>query len=238
MMFRSNHFIFRKKRQVSAAVCVMLAGSLAVGCAYTDHKKSVSLGSGDGDPAVTAAFDNFLNELFQSEVTSNSINLHYTLSDPKAFGIEDYDVTLGDLSSDSLAENYATIENTLAQLKTYDYTSLSGNQQLTYDILSDYLQKELSVSNLDYYDEILKPSTGTQAQLPILYEEYEFRTVSDIEDYLDLIAQTDSYFDKIIAYEKEKADAGLFMSDYACSTIISQCDAFTENVDNNYLIVT
>ena len=82
MMFRSNHFIFRKKRQVSAAVCVMLAGSLAVGCAYTDHKKSVSLGSGDGDPAVTAAFDNFLNELFQSEVTSNSINLHYTLSHP------------------------------------------------------------------------------------------------------------------------------------------------------------
>lgn len=238
MMFRPNHFIFRKKRQVSAAICVMLAGSLAVGCAYMDHKKSVSLGSGNGDPAVTAAFDDFLNELFQSEVTSNSINLHYTLSDPKAFGIEDYDVTLGDLSSDSLAENYATIENTLAQLKTYDYTSLSGNQQLTYDILSDYLQKELSVSNLDYYDEILKPSTGTQAQLPILYEEYEFRTVTDIEDYLDLIAQTDSYFDKIIAYEKEKADAGLFMSDYACSTIISQCNAFTENVDNNYLIVT
>lgn len=237
-MHRTNHIFVKKKKQISAILCLALAGSLAYGCAFHDHKNSVSIGTGAGDPETTEAFDAFLDEIFQSEVASNTINLHYTLSNPKDFGINKYDITLGDLSTDAINENYATVENTLAQLQTYDYDLLSGEQQLTYDILSDYLQKELSVTNLTYYDELLRPSTGTQAQLPILYEEYEFRSISDIEDYLALISETDSYFDQIIDFEQRKADAGLFMSDYACNTIISQCDAFTENVDDNFLIVT
>ena len=39
-------------------------------------------------------------------------------------------------------------------------------------------------------------------------------------------------------FEKEKADAGLFMSDFACQNIIDQCNAFIADSDNHYLIET
>ena len=51
-------------------------------------------------------------------------------------------------------------------------------------------------------------------------------------------ALTDEYFDQIISFEKEKADAGLFMSDFACQNIIDQCNAFIVDSDNHYLIET
>lgn len=237
-MHRSNTFFKKKERQLSAAACLLLGAGLAIGCAYTDHKNQTSLGTGEGDPEITAEFDTYLDELFTNEVSSNLINLHYTLAEPQNYGIDDYEVTLGSVSTDSLNETNATLENTLAQLKNFSYDSLSGEQQLTYDILEDYLTLQLDLADYTYYDEILRPSTGTQAQLPVLYVEYTFRDKQDIEDYLNLIALTDEYFDEIITFEQEKADAGLFMSDYACDTVISQCEDFVENPEEHYLIET
>lgn len=104
--------------------------------------------------------------------------------------------------------------------------------------MQDYLKTELSASDLTLYDEPLRPTTGIQSQLPVLYEEYRFRQPADVEDYLALLALTDDYFDQIIRFEQQKAQAGLFMSDYACNTLISQCNAFTADPDQHYLIQT
>lgn len=238
MMHRTITFFKKKERQISAAACVIFGLSLALGCAYTDHQSQTSIGTGTGDPEVTEAFDVFLDQIFINDVKSNLINLHYTIADPEAYGIDDYEITLGSASTDSLAESYATMENTLAQLEQFPYDSLSGEQQLTYDILQDYLEMELSAADYTYYDEILRPSTGTQAQLPVLYVEYAFRDLQDVDDYLQMIALTDEYFDEIIAFEQAKADKGLFMPDYACDTIIAQCEDFVENPDEHYLIET
>ena len=202
-----------------------------------------ALFSDDTDTLGTKAssavsFDPFTEDLFRSEVSSNTINLHFTLSHPETFGITDVPITLGNISSESVSASRASLENVLFTLDHFDYDTLSADQQLTYDILSDYLQTELAVTDLTLYDEILRPSTGIQAQLPVLYEEYRFYGKEDIEDYLSLISLTDDYFSQIIEFEQEKANAGLFMSDYACDTIISQCEDFTENAEDHYLILT
>lgn len=212
---------------------LVLSFSLLTGCANTaaDTAEENYLSS-------DLTFDEFSNEFFLSEVSANTINLHFTLSDPESYGITDAPITLGDLSAESIDESYASLENAIAVLNSYDYDSLTQKQQLDYDILSDYLQTEYAVSDFTLYDEILRPSTGIQAQLPVLYEEYRFYDKQDIEDYLSLIALTDSYFEQIIAFEQQKAKAGLFMSDYACDDIISQCETFVENPDDHYLIVT
>lgn len=183
-------------------------------------------------------FDNFLNDYFRKEVSSNTINLHFTLSEPENYDITETPVTLGSISAQAIDNAYVEQENTLAVMHSFDYDALSTKQQLTYDILSDYLKTSLSVADLTLYDEILRPSTGIQAQLPVLFEEYRFCDKQDIEDYLALIALTDNYFSQIIEFEKQKADAGLFMSDYACDDIISQCESFIANPDEHYLILT
>lgn len=187
---------------------------------------------------VAADFGSFLDDLFLEEVTSNTINLHFTLSDPETFGITETPITLGDISEQSFLASNAELENTLSVLLSYDYESLPLSQQLTYDLLHDYLNTQLSIADLTLYDEILRPSTGIQSQLPVLYEEYRFYDEDDIKDYLNLIPLTDEYFQQIIEFEQRKADAGLFMSDFACNTIISQCEEFIKNPEGHYLIET
>lgn len=201
------------------------------GCGNNELKSA----SGEAD---SEEFDVFLEDLFCSEITGNTINLHYTLSHPENYGITEIPITLGDLSEEALLASAASLENTKASLEKFPYSSLSGKQQLTYDLLEDYLDTQISVADLTYYDEILRPSTGVQAELPVLYEEYRFHSESDIDDYLALIGLTGDYFDQIIAFEQKKADAGLFMSDFACNTIISQCRDFAAKKDDHYLVET
>ena len=43
---------------------------------------------------------------------------------------------------------------------------------------------------------------------------------------------------QVFSFEKEKADAGLFMSDILCKKVIESCTAFLENKENHYLIST
>lgn len=229
--------IFTKKKVASSAVCVALAISLFAGCAHfesIEYSQEIS----EENPQTVEAFDQFINDIFETEVTENTINLHFTISDPEKYGITDYPVTLGDLSNDAMSDSNARLENYLSGLSSFSYTELTLNQQLTYDILENYFQLQLDMADMYLYDELLRPSTGVQAQLPILYEEYSFNSKKDVEDYLKLLALTDEYFDQIISFEKEKADAGLFMSDFACQNIIDQCNAFIADSDNHYLMET
>lgn len=216
---------------------MVLAVSLFAGCAHfesIEYSQEIS----EENPETIEAFDQFINDIFETEVTENTINLHFTISDPEKYGITDYPVTLGDLSNDAMSDSNARLENYLSGLSSFSYTELTLNQQLTYDILENYFQLQLDMADMYLYDELLRPSTGVQAQLPILYEEYSFNSKKDVEDYLKLLALTDKYFDQIISFEKEKADAGLFMSDFACQNIIDQCNAFIADSDNHYLIET
>lgn len=231
----------RNKSSHTLLFLSLLILSLLSSCTFPGVSRT---GSDTVQPATEAAtevaadFGSFLDDLFLEEVTSNTINLHFTLSDPETFGITETPITLGDISEQSFLASNAELENTLSVLLSYDYESLPLSQQLTYDLLQDYLNTQLSIADLTLYDEILRPSTGIQSQLPVLYEEYRFYDENDIKDYLNLIPLTDEYFQQIIEFEQKKADAGLFMSDFACNTIISQCEEFIKNPEGHYLIET
>ena len=225
------------KKLISTTFCALLLVLLFAGCSFYQTSGGY-FSSSTENPETVAAFDDFTRQLFLEEVTSNTINLHYTLSDPKSYGITDYPVTLGDLSDEAGSDSSARTENYLTTLEGFDYAALSLNQQLTYDLLDDYLRLQLKLADYALYDEYLKPSTGVQAELPILYEEYTFRTEQDVKDYLELISLTDEYFEQVAAFEQEKADAGLFMPDYACDNVIAQCRDFIADADHHYLIET
>lgn len=185
-----------------------------------------------------ASFQLFTDELFKSEVTSNTLILHYTLENPEKYNIDNYPITFGNISEDSFHEADLKIKENLKALETFDYEMLSSGQQLTYDILHDYYQRSLEQSDLIYYSEALSPTTGTQAQLPILMAEYTFNNEQDILNYLTLLAQMDDYYTSIINFEKEKSKQGLFMASDAAHEVISQCSDFINDPENNFLIST
>lgn len=231
-----------RRRRIQSALAGLLIFLLFVsGCTvpfFGEKEASGYSRSSTEAAAETAAFDAFLEEFFRTEVTGNTINLHFTVADPQNYGIQETPVTLGEISEQALAESAAGMENLLSVLDEFDYRHLDTGRQLTCDVIKEYLKTEMSVSELAYYDELLRPSTGIQAQLPVLYEEYRFYEKKDVEDYLALIVLTDEYFSQIIAFEQKKAQLGLFMSDFACDTIISQCETFIKNPEEHYLIQT
>ena len=186
----------------------------------------------------TGSFSEFCTTLFREEMKSNTMNLHFTLKDPKAAGIDSYEITLGSLSGDSTHNQARQLKKLSEELKKYSHRSLKGKDRLTCRLLSDYISRQQNLAAYPYYDEPLTPSGGVTSQLPVLLAEYTFRNTRDIKDYLGLLSQMDTYFLGILDYEQKKADAGLFMSDEACLKVIEGCEVFTEHPDDNFLIDT
>ncbi|HHU74550.1 MAG TPA: DUF885 domain-containing protein [Clostridiales bacterium] len=185
---------------------------------------------------VQNGFDDFMNELFVMEVQSDTLSLNYSLAEPEKYGIEIRKASLGEYSIDRMNQGLSLSENALERLESFDYSLLTPEQQLTYDIVQDYLKMDLSFGDYLYYNECLGPTTGIQAQLPILLAEYTFYEKNDIDHYLDLLKCVYDYFESIALFEIQKSEKGLFMSDMVADQIIAQCEAFIENPEKNFLI--
>lgn len=184
------------------------------------------------------AFSEYTNEIFRSEVAASTLNMHYNLAHPENYGISDYDVTYGTVSADSEIEVSVLLENWKKKLKSFTKGDLTLEQQMTYDIMIDYIDRQLSEAGFELYDEILRPSTGFQSQLPVLLAEYTFYDEKDIQDYLKLLSCTPDFFRQIMEVEKKKSEQGVFMADFAVEDIVQQCNSFIENPENNYLLST
>lgn len=183
-----------------------------------------------------SSFNAFTHEIFVEEVQSDTLSLNYSLSDPKKYGIETTDITLGEYSIDRMNEGISLSENYLKELNKFNYNRLTPDQQLTYDILKNYLETDLELGNYLYYNECLGPTTGIQAQLPILLAEYNFYSKEDIDNYIKLLPCVYDYFTDIVEFEREKSRRGLFMADSVADNIIDQCHAFIQDQENNFLI--
>lgn len=212
-----------KKRWISLILVLVL---LLTGC----EKFSIPTNA-------NTAFRNFTFDLFQQEVASNTINLHYSLQEPEKYGITNPPITLGSFDV-NVQSALASVENWSVALQKFPYHSLSKENQLTYDILVQYfatLSKDISYY---LYEEPLSPLTGIHAQLPVLLAEYQFYKKSDVETYLSLLETVPDYFSSLIRFQQQKAASNLFMSHDAAETVIQQCNDFVSMGDQNYLLST
>lgn len=180
------------------------------------------------------AFSKYTSELFRQEISGNTITLHYTLKNPEKYGIKNAPISYGQCTTDpELVRSSVDAERT--RLRSYNRTSLSKDNRLTYDVLNDYLNSAYDLSPYTLYDEPLAPLTGTQSQLPVILSEYRFYEISDIENYLQLLTKTPEYFRSILNFEHTKSESGLFMASYTADSIIKECRDFVNLKESNYL---
>lgn len=215
--------------------CCFVLGILAhQACTYLSSPAQAQL----IEKQENRAFTEFTREIFVSEVSANTLTLHYTLQNPTAYGIAEPAVTLGNYTPGSAKGDVSTLENTLSQLHAFSYEDLSAENRLTYDILDAQLNARIKAAPYGLYEEILSPTTGTQAQLPVLLAEYPFQTLEDVDIYLELLAQLPAYYESLLVFEQEKSQAGLFMWETTADAVIAQCESFIENPEENFLITT
>ncbi len=210
---------------------LLFAGCTSDPSVTPDHSGYVS-----GIPTPTPTFDEFAMDIFLKEITADTISLRYSLSQPENYGVTDYPITLG-----SIEEAISPDDDALTlyeQLLSYDTASLSTEEQLTYEALKHHLDLTLKDEFSPYLSELLGPTTGYQAQLPIILAEYRFETVADVEHYLDLLPCIYDYFKEIAEFEQKKSAAGYFMNDETAKEIIAQCQDFVKNPDEHFLLST
>lgn len=179
-------------------------------------------------------FDAFMEQLFL-DLVSSPLDANFLVKDGEVYGFENLTVQPLSFSKEARDEYYQEIKNTKAELLKFNYNKLDSARQLTYRVVLDYLELALSFEDYYYYDKPLGSYLGYQAQLPLVLSEYHFYTKKDIENYFDYLKTTQTTFENIIAYEKEKAANGFGMSDQQIDGIIKQCEDFL-SAEENYLI--
>lgn len=217
---------FRKCRKpilIALLLCLTLLTGTGIGY-FTNH-----VWSEDG------RFRSFTRKVFQKEVSGSLLSLHYSLAHPEKENIDRPAPTLGTVTSD-MTDTYQLCRDYISKLKSFSYSELSRENRLTLDMLLLCFDTQLSLEGQELLEEMLSPSLGIQAQLPVLLAEYAFYEDQDISDYLNLLTSIEPYFDSILQFEEEKAAAGLFMSNKTLERILEQCRAFIQDPESNYML--
>jgi uncharacterized protein (DUF885 family) len=232
-MFKRN---IKKVISLTMAVVISAASISLTGCSITDIRRLRGKNNNSYDTQYSynttdnEAFEEFTDGLFKELIVDDTLSLHTLLEHPDEYGITDYDVTLGRIDTDSL-DDTSDITQCITELTAFDRNFLSKKQTITYDYLLSYLQTRLCYSDLDLYDTQLTPTIGIQIELPLVFSEYTFMEKKDVDEYITLLCDVDSYFANLIEYENMRASKGLTKEDSLLDDIISSCQSVIDSVN-------
>ncbi len=235
-----------KKRLFLLVLCLLMG--LTAGCRQYDRISAPSGKAGGADSSESEyeiyhqgssqareSFEELCGQLFREQLSSSFLTLHYTLLNPEDYGITDYEKSFGDFSLDNMRaerQKQKALHSAFAQI---DPELLDQEQQLTYRILMEAFEAEDTGDGLELYYQPLAPSTGIQAQLPVILGEFTLRNRRDIEDYLTLLDNIDEYYQQILDFEKQKSQAGFFMTDACVDQITAECEAYLLPAEHNFM---
>lgn len=177
----------------------------------------------------TVRFRRIAQEYFTSSLSRDCLSLHYTLADPTPWLQPVSPACLPVYSRSSQKAAAAGLENLLRALEQIRPERLEKRDRYTLALLLSYLKNEEDGVRFAYYDEPLSPDSGLHIQLPVLLAEYTFRTVEDLQTYLQLLDSLPACLESLARYEREKAAAGLFMTHADAVLVVEQCDRIMDS---------
>jgi uncharacterized protein (DUF885 family) len=168
---------------------------------------------------------------------SSAVNSDTAIGGTAVGGPTDGGTAEGNTSEDIPVEN-ATDEEILDMLRGFDRSILTDSQQLTYDVFEDTLELSILGDGYRLYNEPLSTISGEHAMLPVILSEYRFQRLEDMYTYLSLLETLPDYITSLLEFEKEKSEAGLFMTDEAADSVIDTCRSFAGNPEGHLLIAS
>lgn len=183
-------------------------------------------------------FDEFTEALFKDILSESVLSVHSILDFPENYGITEYEYTLGDISHEASDETVAEIKEYIETMNEFNYDYLTSVQQLTYDIMYTDFQDSLALENYYLFNDYLSPLHGMPSSLPSYLGQFSFNNTTDVKDYLEILKLIPDYFNDIIAFQTEKTEAGMGLPDFEIEEIIDQCNEFTANTDDHFLITS
>lgn len=203
--------MWKRFLSIFLCLCLILSGCQSAGSDISDS---------------TQSFQSFTEEIFQSYVTSDSLTLNYTLASPDEYGISELPDGFPSFSPADLEQEQSATENTLVRLEQYDKDKMSFQDQLLYDTLACSLQSDKNCEIYQRFSPYFDPSSGIQAQLPVLLSEFYLEDRSDLEQYFALIRSLPDYFCSLLSLEEAKTISGTLPCRNTIEHSLAQCQEF------------
>lgn len=221
-----RHFLclIKKWRRLSLSFVLCLC-LLLQSCSASDAPDW----SASSESSESKAFSELTEAIFRESVSSDALSLNYTLSNPEKYGIEPIASGFEPISVEQEEGAIPETENLLHVLEEIDQQDLTLPQQILYDSLLYTLQKDMEGQPFLLFSRPISPVTGLQAQLPVLLAEYNFDSVSDIENYFSLLSSIPGYFDSVLAFYEKQAQSNMLPCRSTIDNIVSQCFSFLQN---------
>ena len=215
------------KKVISVVLGLLLAFNV-VGCSNTKDTTSTKNDSKE--------FDAYIEKLPTKLLSDNDMNLEFTFENPSNYGFEEELLELPCSDEEDYKESKKESDKILKELKEFDYYKLSKDQQLTYDILVDYLERgEYHYKYYDLDNNYLGSFISFQAQLPLLLSEYTFERQNDLDSYFNMLESAQETFLEYAEIEKERQENKSGLPKNILEKTIEQCQNYTANTDT-YLI--
>ena len=192
------------------------------------------------DADASAAFAQLDLTVFRWYACASGDTYHQYVADPANFGIDRsmVDMTLGEFTEEDSKIYSKEAEAYLEQLLEIPRSALSADEQLSYDVLAEYLERVAADVEHEYFYEPLTEYSGLHAQLPLLFALFVIQTEQDAEDYLTLLADVPRFLGQVLTYEQKRAEQNMFMSSDALKEVLAGCKSIIESRDDSFLYAT
>ena len=183
-------------------------------------------------------FDQFLDWVFEEKVGDYFLEFHYNIYDYKAMGLEKPEVTLGEYKYGLNEEEVAYYTDLLKDLRAFDYTTLSYDQQYDYDCLEFDTLTMLADLYYYRYNFLLKAGEGVPDSLSSYFTDYTFYDEESVIDYLKCVSEVPRVYDEVLACTKAQAEDGYPLLDEWIDYYKDFCDGFISTGEKNDLITS
>ncbi len=233
------------KRMIAVFLaCIMLIG--CIGCSRCGKKPANPgndpQGAQNGDKPVEykdaeTAFRALDEELFLDQATADITCLDQYCTDPFKFGIDEstVPVTLGEFTEEANNEWIEKCVKWREKLNAIDRKELPEQLQFAYDTYCRYFDMEIESKDWFYCYEPLDEYVGLHMNMPLFFGLYSFKDEKDIQNYLTLMADMPRYFGQVLAFEQERADRGLFMTEKMLDVILNDLQTVVDSGETSYL---
>lgn len=181
-------------------------------------------------------FDNFLNEVFISLVTTDSFTVHFKLQNPEEHCI-DLDYSYGDPDTQEQMINFI---NTLEEgLEKFDYDNLTESQQIVYELLEYELNMYYQGEAFDdIYIWNLAQNNNLISGIQSMFTEYSIQDEQDAEDFTELLSMFPEYLKEAEDLIQEDVDAGACLTEAMLDMSIEMAeDWLSDEPEDNVIYV-
>ena len=189
-----------------------------------------------GDAAVeelNSIEHDYLIEAFNGSYLD--ITLYF--EDYEARGLEFNEISWGDVSFDP-AEDNETAKKYIDRLVKIDYESLPDSDRIFYDKILYDLEESYYLSQFSgfyYLTPVFNSLTSSQCNILFILDIVSFETKEDAENYIELIRDTDRYYDALCAFEEQRAAMGYVLSEDSYEAIALTFDSIVAQKDDCFL---